>query len=375
MADAATVMTGESSLRNYAYEPSKQGSAEESPVPSDDDDDGASALSSIRSSVKRGLRQQKSKGISGTQSVSTKQSDGSMWQDDETEVELYDTDEEEELQQQQKTLCDRDRYQSASHSEEKEFHLDVISENAQAEDEQGTGLSHTSSEEGRQSRAVSEDCKRHGSTEENVQMGKNRREKGNNRSSVNRSSNRSEPTKRLRFSKESLHEVVNSRDDKRNSRRKKAFPVLEHVEYYPAYDDASTNQDVSTIHPFGMEECDEIFKERIPFEVPVTQPSTDDMSSIHALSTKLPIEKLVQQVESKLEETINKEEGSVAITIPGVHTEVDLDRVNDEILTEEQPTWVQLMLVDRSNSEIFLITLVGVSFITLVVLIMILIAL
>lgn len=376
LADTATVMTGESSLRNFAYEPSKAGSADESSVPSDDDDDGASALSSMRSIVKRGIRQQKSKGFvtSSMQSVSTRQSEG-MWQDNETEVELYDTDEEEELQQRQQQGLDQGEIQSTSSYKEKVLHLDSEPENSDSEDEQVGGMSGSSSDRRAPSLAASKDSKESKTSKRSAKRDGTKKKKSDKQIlPSNKPSNRSEPTKKLRFSKESLNVVVDSRDGKRTSRCKKPLPVLNHVEYYTAYDDASTDQDLSTIHPLGMEECDEIFKERIPFEVPA-QLSTDDMSSIHALSTRVPFKVPVQRTESKVEVAEVHEEKSVAITIPEVYAQAELDTEGGTPLAERQPTWVQLVFADRADSEIFLVTLVGVSFATLVVLIIILIAL
>ena len=379
LADTATVMTGESSLRNFAYEPSKQGSADESSIHSDDDEDGASALSSIRSSVKRGLRQQKSKGFvtSSTQSVSTRQSEG-MWQDNETEVELYDTDEEEELQQrqQQRQEIDQEKTQSTSSRKVEDLYLDSELENLNSEDEQVGGLNGSCSDRKAPSLVASKDSKESKASKNFAKRKGTKEEKGDKQiPPSSKPLKRSEPTKKLRFSKESLNVVVDSRDGKRTSRRKTPLPiVLNHVEYYTAYDDASTNQDLSTIHPLGMEECEEIFKERIPFEVPAHL-STDEMSSIHALSTRVPFEKPVQRTENKMEEAEAYEEMSVAITIPEVDAQAELDTEDGTTLAGGRPTWVQLVFADRSDSEIFLVTLVGVSFVTLVVLILIMIAL
>ena len=90
--DFVTIASGESSLRNLAYQPSLQESIDDA---SEQHSDGESAMSSVLSSVKRTLKE--GRGGFSEQSCSTRQSDGMLWQDSESEDELYSTSSEEEM--------------------------------------------------------------------------------------------------------------------------------------------------------------------------------------------------------------------------------------------------------------------------------------
>ena len=283
LADTATVLTGESSLRNYAYEPSQQGSADEDSFHTDD---GESVLSSMRSSVMRGLEHQKSQGFTSTPSVSTRQSEGLLWQDTETEVELYDTDEEDQDQpvnalnsykegknrrSDSKSFSSRDELDSADSLAEQSKSQTSFARARAASDSMVSKESTVPkiSKESKVSKKSKESnmSKKSAKLAESKRSGESGATKGNNQKDPSRSSKLSEPMKRLRFSKETLDVVVQSRQHTSRRSKKQNLPKLENVDYVSAMDDASTDQDLSTVHVLGKEECGEVFKDRpSPFQ-------------------------------------------------------------------------------------------------------------
>ena len=433
LADTDTILTGESSLRNYVYEPSCDGSDdndEDSDIHSGDDDgnnnkddDGESILSSVRSSIKRGLQEQRSKGFDSAQSMSTRQSDNIMWQDSSTEVDVvYDSDEADTYQSpyEPRDAVEKKNYRRTK-PEMKSILKDIKLSPIQSSDKtistatSGEGNSPSSflvAESGDESIASSSLFQ-----QTTALLSK--------RDSNNKPSKSSTKGEKKQYTEERVHRTMQSRktktrDKHRSGDRKKTkgqektlkdVPKLNNVDYISQIDSASTNRDLSTIQSLDSEGCRDVFKGRIPSKIPTKQSEEDDMSTLYALSTKVPKEEkesdekkerqAQQEQHHQIEGIVKKQ--SVATTSIAYHAEeyteeqakedvsgsmafTKTDNKNDrdvEAATEvlqvaatnekDRRTLLQAMLADHSQTEIFLTTLASLSCLTLIILIIILI--
>jgi hypothetical protein len=398
--DSSTVATGESSLRNLAYEPSIQESMDDEQTHSD----GESALSSVVSSLKRDLKARACHGAFSSHSVSTSQSKSTgMWQDSDSDAELYTTDEEpdnhkervrsrstkakyEEARLPLKSTNDQtDRQDSDSlestedpTTESDSSHggdaaADNCAENVAAEELEANN--DISSESAGPTHPKTEDKPKtpHNAMKSEKEAKKARRKKG--------------PRKCLRFSQEAIAEVAKTRvdGDRHELRPKWALSPeskvkrLENVDYVSHVDVASSNQDISTFHPLDKEDCDPVFHDRVPYEVPMPPPSFsyDDMSSIHALSTRLPIPTPGSQEEEEVQSERDDVEKAVTKAIPDIIGETMLpfkDGGATPIATARQRRWTRGISARRNDGELLFATVAGVSLATLVILIVLLFA-
>jgi len=227
------------------------------------------------------------------------------------------------------------------------------------------------------------------------------------------------PAQRLRFSPDSIAELALSRKNNQQllHREEEHYPRLENVDYVSTVDLASTNHDLSTFNPITKNDCDSVFNQRIPREIPISHHYRDnmydDMSSIHPLSQKHSKTKkrsrssssngqkqqlnIHEKKQSCREETHSKKKDMnehVCIAIQGdwnynrEHEENEEEGVvvekleNDtkqqhsgqvakgkssaKVSDEKYECCFNFLVTDRSNAEIFLITLIAVSLIALI---------
>ncbi|CAB9514138.1 expressed unknown protein [Seminavis robusta] len=378
--DASTVHTGTSSLRNLDYEPSQQGSVDDGDSASERSD-GASAMSSVVSSVKRDLKARASKGTFSSQSVSTRQSNNAMmWQDSVDEDELYSTSTDEEEEQQ----IDASHYNGSKkqHSSErgnkgKDHDTDTLESTEDPTSD--TGSEYTHGDDGIQQRPKGGKLKAPVETRAQSKPSKPASSLKKKKKTSRKGRRKDEPLKKLRFSTEALAEAAHSRIyEDRHERHQKPEPFdaswLQNVDYVSEVDVASTNQDLSTLHPLGKEECQEVFKNRVPFEVPMPEDGygSDDMSSIHALSTKLQAMKFAQDQhrEHDIEEgTLHEVSQTNADEEPPASKEG-----TEDLSSPQQDGRLRAVFMQRGTGELVLSTIAGASLAALVVLLVMLFA-
>ena len=153
------------------------------------------------------------------------------------------------------------------------------------------------------------------------------------------------------------------------------YGALEHVDYVSHLDTASTNQDISTLHPLGKEECNQVFKDRVPFVVPVSsQQTADDMSSIHGVSTKLGAHEPEVDLEEGTNTDARVEEQAVAIPDVGCTEPPVQAHTESNVKQSSSRQWLIQFVSNRSDCELFFTALAGASIITLIILLAILFA-
>lgn len=320
--DTATVRTGESSLRNLDYEPSVQESTMADSESGSDTE--VSVLSSVMSSVKRDLKKQhhrvadysvRSYSTSG-QTAREMLQDSDSDEDDELLSSGSSSSEEEELNEEESEKAKQSKTKKSSRLKkyiELPSHKVNDVEKRQCIDQDSTFTTSTretsgipaslcsKSEKTTSGMNQSDDRKYTADLSEpqflSDRSNDTRRSK-KSRKSANKPRKSVEKSKQLKLSHNALAEVVQARTQEepytRKSRpRKKDRQIkLEHVDYVSKIDIASTNKDLSIHHPIGKSDCHSVFHPKLPQRVALSDSSHDEMSSIHALSTKAEDEEL-----------------------------------------------------------------------------------
>jgi len=353
--DCATVMTGSSSLRNLTYTPSVACETEYQTT----DENCDSVLSSVKSSVKRDFHKRMCQVVAeeDSRSCSCRQSEGMLWQDTETEVDVHSS----------STVEEQGR-----NSVDKYSMILCNQRNKTAQPKIGYESSIEATSASEETLEAQSQCTLSGA---NLKLAIPQGSRGQHEYGKKRASSMLSKKLELRFSTEAICEIVQSRKEVTSQ------PVtneLQHVDYVSGVDVASTNQDMSTFHALEKEDCEHVFKKSqwVPFEVPVSQASSDDLSSIHALSTKVSMppkssEKTKKQLQVFLEETL------LSKAIPEIQEEVGYEtKVKDAPCSSSaMAKWWHLQCIeDRNDGELILITIVGASSVTLIILLIVLFA-
>lgn len=361
--DCATVLTGSSSLRNFTYTPSVTCDTE----CQTNDENCDSVLSSVKSSVKRDYQKRMCQGVTEEDSRSdfTILSEGILWQDTETEVDFYSSSTDEE---QGRDSVDKYPLTLGSQS------------NTRAQLKMGCESSTEATSESEESSGSRSQSNMPWSSNLIAAFSQGSRDvyEGSTHIVSSMSTKKRCELQYMCFSIEAVGEIVQSR---KVVRTQPMTQEMLHMDYDSAIDVASTNKDISTFHPLQKEDCDDVFKKRqwVPFEVPISHGSSDDFSSIQALSTKVPMPATAHEnTEEHLQQFLG--EKSLSTPLPEIQVEVECDTCetavkNSPCSSSAKARWWHLQFLEnRKDGELFLMTIVGASFTTLIILLVILYA-